>query len=467
MSLLAPTRVLVLGGGGREHALAWRLANEPGTNEIVVAPGSAGIASEPRVRVLPVDPLDPGAVVALARATSVELVVVGPEAPLAAGVVDALHEAGIPVFGPTQAAARIESSKAFCREVAEAAGVPMARGGAFHDLEPALRPRARARAGRSRRRGQGGRPRGRQGRRPSARRRTRPRRRSGHCSRTGPGGTSRTRPGGPARPRPPGGHRGAPLRPRGEPHRPVRRHGRPRPPVRARPQAAARRRCRAEHRRHGCVLAAARPAGRRGRRAHRALPPPGARGAGPARDPVHRRPVRRPDPHRGRPGPARVQRPLRRPGDPGAAAAPGRRARSAAPRRGAGPACRRRARPAAARQPGPGDARRGRRDRAGRQRLSGHAAPGRSDRAGSIAPAGRRSCSTPARTRTPSGGYRTTGGRVLAVVGRAATLDDARAARGCRRRRDHVRRVPAPSRHRAVLPAGLAVLAPPVVEPVA
>ena len=138
MTLLAPTRVLVLGGGGREHALAWKLANEPGMNEVVVAPGSAGIAAEPGVRVLPVDPLDAAAVVALARSTSVELVVVGPEAPLAAGVADALIRAGIPVFGPTSAAARIESSKAFCREVAEAAGVRMARGGAFHDLEPAL-----------------------------------------------------------------------------------------------------------------------------------------------------------------------------------------------------------------------------------------------------------------------------------------------------------------------------------------
>ena len=75
---------------------------------------------------------------ALARATSVELVVVGPEAPLAAGIADALTAAGIPVFGPTSAAARIESSKAFCREVADAAGIPIARGGAFHELEPAL-----------------------------------------------------------------------------------------------------------------------------------------------------------------------------------------------------------------------------------------------------------------------------------------------------------------------------------------
>jgi phosphoribosylamine--glycine ligase len=138
MSLVMPTRVLVIGGGGREHALAWKLANEPGVNEVIVAPGSAGIAVLPRVRVVPVDPLDPAAVVAVARSVTAELVVVGPEAPLAAGVADALMAAGIPVFGPSEAAARIESSKAFCREVAEAAGVPIARGGAFSSLEPAL-----------------------------------------------------------------------------------------------------------------------------------------------------------------------------------------------------------------------------------------------------------------------------------------------------------------------------------------
>ena len=129
--LVMPTRVLIVGGGGREHALAWKLAGEPGANEVFVAPGSDGIAALPRVRRLPgVDPLDGAAVVAAARSVSAELVVVGPEAPLAAGVADALLAAGVEVFGPIAAAARIESSKAFCREIAEAAGVPMARGGA-------------------------------------------------------------------------------------------------------------------------------------------------------------------------------------------------------------------------------------------------------------------------------------------------------------------------------------------------
>jgi phosphoribosylamine--glycine ligase len=89
---MTPTRILVVGAGGREHALAWKLAAEPGVNEVVVAPGSDGIAEEPRVRSLAgVDSLDPEAVIRAARETAAELVVVGPEAPLAAGVADALR----------------------------------------------------------------------------------------------------------------------------------------------------------------------------------------------------------------------------------------------------------------------------------------------------------------------------------------------------------------------------------------
>lgn len=131
-----PTRILLVGGGGREHALAWRLAGEPGVNLVVVAPGSDAIAGEPRVRCASdVDPLDGTGLVALARAESVELAVIGPEAPLAAGVADELIAAGIPTFGPTRAAARIETSKGFCHEVAEAAGVPMARARTFSDSD--------------------------------------------------------------------------------------------------------------------------------------------------------------------------------------------------------------------------------------------------------------------------------------------------------------------------------------------
>jgi phosphoribosylamine--glycine ligase len=139
MSLLAPTRILIIGGGGREHALAWKLAAEPGVNEVVVVPGSDAIGLEPRVRCVPgVDPLDRAAIVAVARREAAELVVIGPEAPLAAGVADALLEAGFAVFGPTAAAARIESSKAYCHEVAAAAGVRMARAEAFTDASAAI-----------------------------------------------------------------------------------------------------------------------------------------------------------------------------------------------------------------------------------------------------------------------------------------------------------------------------------------
>ncbi|HKF86006.1 MAG TPA: phosphoribosylamine--glycine ligase, partial [Candidatus Limnocylindrales bacterium] len=131
MSLHQPTRILVVGGGGREHALAWKLAQEPGGNEIIVAPGSAAIAAEPRVRCVPVDPLNPDAVLGVARSASAELVVIGPEAPLSVGVADVLAAAGIPVFGPTRVAAALETSKSFCHEVAEAAGVRMARARTF------------------------------------------------------------------------------------------------------------------------------------------------------------------------------------------------------------------------------------------------------------------------------------------------------------------------------------------------
>jgi phosphoribosylamine--glycine ligase len=134
-----PARVLVLGSGGREHALAWSLAREAEVQSVIVAPGSQAIDEERKVRCVPeVQALDPAAVLALSKAEKVDLVVVGPEAPLAAGVADPLVKAKIPCFGPVQAAARIESSKSFCRDVAAAARVRMARGGSFAELEPAL-----------------------------------------------------------------------------------------------------------------------------------------------------------------------------------------------------------------------------------------------------------------------------------------------------------------------------------------
>ncbi|KIC67170.1 phosphoribosylamine--glycine ligase [Kocuria rhizophila] len=125
-------KVLVVGPGGREHAMIMSLLRDPHVSEVHAAPGNAGIAQD--VPVHPLNAQDPEAVVALARDLAADLVVVGPEAPLVAGVADALTEAGIPVFGPSREAARIEGSKAFAKEVMAAAGVPTARAVATSDL---------------------------------------------------------------------------------------------------------------------------------------------------------------------------------------------------------------------------------------------------------------------------------------------------------------------------------------------
>jgi phosphoribosylamine--glycine ligase len=117
-------RVLVVGGGGREHALVAALAADPVVTQVVAAPGNPGM--EPTATLRPVDPLDPAAVVAVARQERVDLVVIGPEAPLAAGVADAVREAGVACFGPSARAAALESSKAFAKQVMAAAGAPTA-----------------------------------------------------------------------------------------------------------------------------------------------------------------------------------------------------------------------------------------------------------------------------------------------------------------------------------------------------
>jgi phosphoribosylamine--glycine ligase len=130
-------KVLVVGGGGREHALAWRLAQDPTVTRVLAAPGNAGIAAIadcfPDVAADDVD-----AVVNVVDQQAVALTVVGPEAPLVAGLADALRKRRHHVFGPSAAAARIEGSKAFAKEIMERRGVPTARAGAFEDLEKAV-----------------------------------------------------------------------------------------------------------------------------------------------------------------------------------------------------------------------------------------------------------------------------------------------------------------------------------------
>ncbi len=119
-----PFDILVLGGGGREHALCWKLRQSPLCGRLLCAPGNAGIAAV--ADCVDLDILDPAAVTEFARAEHIRLVVVGPEAPLVAGVVDALRVAGIAAFGPTAAAAQLEASKGFTKDLARANGIPTA-----------------------------------------------------------------------------------------------------------------------------------------------------------------------------------------------------------------------------------------------------------------------------------------------------------------------------------------------------
>jgi phosphoribosylamine---glycine ligase len=121
---VAAVDVLVVGTGGREHALVLALARDPGVTGVHAAPGNPGMAEASTLH--DVDPMDGPAVAGLARDLGVGLVVIGPEAPLVAGVADAVREAGIPCFGPTAEAARLEGSKAFAKEMMTAAGVPTA-----------------------------------------------------------------------------------------------------------------------------------------------------------------------------------------------------------------------------------------------------------------------------------------------------------------------------------------------------
>ena len=119
-------KVLIVGGGGREHALAWKGAAAARVSEVLVAPGNAGTAREPKVRNVEVATEDLPALVQLARSERIDLTIVGPEAPLVAGLVDRLEAAGIAAFGPSAAAAALEGSKGFTKDLAAKYGIPTA-----------------------------------------------------------------------------------------------------------------------------------------------------------------------------------------------------------------------------------------------------------------------------------------------------------------------------------------------------
>lgn len=131
-------KILVIGSGGREHALAWKLAQSPRVTEVIVAPGNAGTAHEPKCRNVAVAASDIDALLALARAEAVALTVVGPEAPLVAGVVDRFRAAGLRIFGPTAAAAQLEGSKAFAKDFLARHGIPTAFYAVHAEVDAAL-----------------------------------------------------------------------------------------------------------------------------------------------------------------------------------------------------------------------------------------------------------------------------------------------------------------------------------------
>ncbi|AUB79797.1 phosphoribosylamine--glycine ligase [Candidatus Thiodictyon syntrophicum] len=131
-------KILIIGGGGREHALAWKAAQSPLARRVFVAPGNGGTALEPGVENVPIAADDLPALVQFATDQGIGLTIVGPEVPLVAGVVDAFAAAGLPCFGPRRAAAQLEGSKAFSKAFLARHGIPTAAYGVFTEVAPAL-----------------------------------------------------------------------------------------------------------------------------------------------------------------------------------------------------------------------------------------------------------------------------------------------------------------------------------------
>ncbi len=131
-------KVLIVGGGGREHALAWKIARSPRVSRVYVAPGNAGTAREPGVENLPIGAQDIAALEGFARRHDIALTIVGPEAPLVAGIVDRFREAGLAVFGPSRAAARLEGSKAYAKDFLARHRIPTAAYASFTEPDAAI-----------------------------------------------------------------------------------------------------------------------------------------------------------------------------------------------------------------------------------------------------------------------------------------------------------------------------------------
>ena len=130
--------VLIIGGGGREHALAWQASKNRGVHKIFVAPGNAGTALEKKTKNVPLDVMDIDGLLTFAKDNNVDLTIVGPEAPLVAGIVDLFQAANMDIFGPTKGAAQLEGSKAFAKDFLQRHGIPTARYETFTEVTPAL-----------------------------------------------------------------------------------------------------------------------------------------------------------------------------------------------------------------------------------------------------------------------------------------------------------------------------------------